>query len=236
MYRSRLYSLEQKRNNRTAFLFILSTIGILVLLGFLGVPLLSKLAVFSEKFRTDNDSGNKDFIAPPPPILNAPFTATNSAEFTLRGTAEPESIVYLSQNSIDSISSTTLNDGTFEFPQLNLRNGENTFVAIAVDKANNQSRKSAPISVFFSKSPPKLEVESPKTDQHFYGSNIRIEIKGKTDPSARVTVNDRLLIVNQYGDFSTMYTQNPNDNKLNFVATDQAGNQTTKEVPIFYSP
>lgn len=236
MYRSRLSTIERKRNNRTAFLLILSTITILVILGFSGIPLLSKLAVFSEKFRTGGNATNEDFIAPPPPILNAPFQATNSAEFTLRGTAEPTSLVYLSQNSIDPISTTTSSDGTFEFPLLNLRDGDNTFVAVAVDKANNKSRNSASISIFFSKAPPKLEIESPKNDQHFYGSNARVEIRGKTDPTARVTVNDRLMIVNQNGDFSTMYTPNPNDNKLTFVATDQAGNQTKKEVPIFYSP
>lgn len=236
MYRSRLNTIQQKRNNRTAFLLILGTIGILLLFGFSGVSLLSKLAVFSEKFRTNNDSENADFIPPPPPILNAPFSATNSAQFTLVGTAEPKSIIYLSQNSIDPVNTTTLPDGTFEFPLLNLREGDNSFAAIAIDQANNQSPKSQPTTVFYSKSPPKLEIESPKQDQYFYGSNTRIEIKGKSDSNVRVTVNGRLLIVNQNGDFSTLYTPNPNDNKLIFVATDQAGNQTTKEVPIFYSP
>lgn len=206
------------------------------MLGFSGISLLSKLAVFSEKFRTGGDATNDDLIAPPPPILNAPFQATNSAEFTLRGTAEPSSRVYMSQNSIDPVNTTTLSDGTFEFPLISLREGDNSFVAVAVDKADNKSRNSSTISIFFSKTPPKLEIDSPKNDQHFYGSSTRIEIKGKTDPTARVTVNDRLMIVNQNGDFSTMYTPNKDDSKLTFVATDQAGNQTKKEVPIFYSP
>jgi hypothetical protein len=47
-----------------------------------------------------------------------------------------------------------------------------------------------------------------------------------------VYLNDRLIVVDEAGQFSTTYYLNEGENVLRFVAIDQAGNQGELEIKV----
>jgi len=221
---------------RKAALLVIATICLLGLVVIYGVPVLIKLAVLAGEWRS-SASGNarSDVIPPGPPFLLVNYVATNSAQLTVSGTAEPGSTVYISINSKDSAKVTTQDDGNFE-TKVVLAEGNNIFSAVAVDDAGNKSRVAKTVSVWYSNEMPSLEIETPTDNQEFSGENKRIEIKGKTDPQMRLVVNGRIIIVNSEGKFTMFYNLADGENILEFVAQDQAGNETRKKLTVKYVP
>jgi hypothetical protein len=57
-------------------------------------------------------------------------------------------------------------------------------------------------------------------------------VSGETEPHAKVYLNDRLIVVDEAGQFSTTYYLNEGENVLRFVAIDQAGNQGELEIKV----
>lgn len=82
-------------------------------------------------------------------------------------------------------------------------------------------------SFFF---PPELQVISPKNGQTIDG-NI-VEISGKTDPYATVTVNESEVYVDIQGSFKKSEYMFSGDNKISIVAKNRYGKETRKEVTV----
>jgi bacillopeptidase F len=81
--------------------------------------------------------------------------------------------------------------------------------------------------------PPSLSITSPKDGDTV--SNQLTPIMGTTDEGAKVTVNDLFCIVDDKGNFSYGFNFQNGDNKIKVVATDAAGNKTTKEMTVKFS-
>jgi hypothetical protein len=177
-----------------------------------------------------------DLIPPSPPVFVSRFEATNSANLTLRGIAEAGSTIYLTQN-LDSIKSVvTPGDGEFEFTKILLADGDNEFSAVAVDVSGNRSQPSDVLHIGFSFKEPKLIIDSPVTGQVISGNNSRIEIKGITDPDARLTINERVIIVATDGRFHHLLGLTSGENNLHILAINKAGNKIQKEIVVIYQP
>lgn len=237
MYRSRLQRVEEKRNVNKAVWLILLTVVILGVAVVGGIPLLVKLAVFIGDINSSRRPVDKsDIIPPAPPQLITSYEATNSAVQSISGWTEPGASIYLTQNS-DTVSSVVAkDDGSFMFNGVNLSNGTNLFVAVAVDLSGNKSQPSETMTVEYSTKQPKLDVSTPTDKQTVNGSNPKIEVKGQTDPGNHVTVNGRVVIVSGEGNFSSLFNLNSGDNTITITATDRMGNQTKKDVTVTYSP
>jgi hypothetical protein len=221
---------------RKATLLTLTTIAVLVGGIILGIPVLTRTAIFMGSLNSKNGIGDKDDNIPPgAPQIFLSYDATNSAIQTISGLSEPGSTVFLTQNTQPKGEVVADNNGRFEFIDVNLTNGDNLFSAVAMDQANNKSLNSSQIHLYFSSEPPKLEVSSP-TDRQVVSDKNYVSLVGSSQNTVRLSVNDRTIILNSNGQFNTNYSLSPGDNILVFTATDGSGNQTRKEMTITYNP
>ena len=235
---SRMQRLEEKRNVKRAVWFTLGTLVLVAGLATLGFNLLARLFVFWGSIRSPSGTTSEktDYIPPSPPQIVVPFESTNSATFYIKGIAEPGATVYLSQNDSEVKSLKVPDEGIFEFEKITLTEGANLFTSVAVDDAGNRSQVSGKVAVNFSTKVPTLEISSPNDRQTYTGKEVKVTVKGKTDPGNHVVVNDRVVIVGSDGSFSLQLGLSSGENPLIVVATNSAGNQTKKELIVTFNP
>lgn len=233
---SRLQSVEEKQNLKKAILFVVLTTAALILLVFVGIPLFGRLTVFVSDLRSGGKAISKnDTIPPGPPRFNYFPAFTNQQTASISGASEPGATVKLDFNgSTQEI--LVDKDGNFSF-NLQLNSGDNTFSAIAADPSGNQSQKSKDGKITFDNKPPDLTVSSPTDGSNFFGSNQRqITIQGTTEVGCQIIINDRIVSVDDNGNFQ--YTTTLNDGASTFAikSTDQAGNTTQKDITLNFTP
>ena len=236
LYRTRWQRKEERRNVLKAFLYVGGAVLLITGTIVWGMPLLVKMAVFVRGI-TSSDKGitMDDTIPPGPPLLISQYVATSSPRLAIRGNAEPGATVYLTQN-LDSLGGSVVSEnGTFLFPEITLKDGNNSFIGVVIDGAGNKSRSSDALDVYYSSTKPKLDISTPGDKQSFSGQRS-FEIKGSTSPDCRVKVNERVLIVDSKGSFFGLYYPVDGDNVLTFTATDRVGNQTRKEITVSFRP
>jgi hypothetical protein len=233
---SRLQSVEERRNVKKAVLFGFLSIAVLVLLFFAGIPLFGKLAVFVSDLRGTRNAVSKNDTTPPaPPRFNLFSQFTNQQTATITGAAEPGATVKLTFNGsprevlVDK-------DGNFNF-SLSLSDGDNTFSGVATDPAGNVSQQTKDSKITFDAKPPTLTISSPTDGSSFFGSNQRqVTIQGVTEVGCQVVINDRLISVDDNGNFQYTTTLNEGANAFAVKSTDQAGNATEKSVSFNFNP
>lgn len=233
---SRLASVEEKKNFRSAVLFGLLTIGFLVALFFIGIPFLGRFVGFvSDLGKSNKPISVNDKTPPAPPQFDtfAPFT--NQKTVSLTGRTEPGATVTLTFDAANQ-SVVADKDGKFSFPNLSLNDGENDFSASATDAAGNASQKTTSLSITFDNKPPTLTIDSPADGAAFFGSKQRqVTIQGTTDPGTSVTVNDRIVVIDDNGKFQFTTSLNDGANPFAVKSTDQAGNTTEKDITLNFT-
>ena len=232
---SRLSSIEERRNVKKARNFIILTIATLVALYFVGIPALGRFAAFvSDLAKSDKPIVAEDKTPPAPPRFNSFPDYTNQKGLTLSGDTESGATVKLTFNVRDE-ETLADRDGHFSF-NLDLDNGENVFSAIAVDPAGNESQKSEEHKIVFDNKPPDLTIDSPAPGAQFFGSKQRqVTIQGTTESGVNVTVNERIVSVDDLGKFQYTITLAEGENKFNFKAVDPAGNTTESELALNFA-
>lgn len=230
---SRLAKIEEKKSLKKAFIFTFLTISLLGTFVFFGLPFLINLAVFLGDRQENSQVLDTDNLAPQPPRFEPIAQATKEPLTTLRGYSESESIVELFLNGISLATTTTSVDGTFKFENINLNDGENTFYGISSDRTGNKSSQSERLNITLKKTGPKLEISEPADNSTLTGEKKRrIKIIGRTEEDVVLTLNEKLIILNQDGSFNTEFSLVDGENALKFTATDKADNQTEKEIKI----
>ncbi len=232
---SRFESVEEKKNFRNAVIFIVLTIIVIVLV-VVGIPTVGRVASFVSGLRGGNTPiALNDKTPPAPPKFNVISDFTNQATTSVSGTAEPGANVKLTFNGKEQDVLVDKN-GDFTFQNLNLQNGDNTFFAFAIDAAGNISQKSAEKKIVYDNKPPELSIDSPADGSQFFGSGQRqVTIEGTTDSGASITINDRIVSVDDSGKFQYTLTLSSGDNKFMVKSVDPAGNSTEKEFSLNFS-
>ena len=239
MAQSRLTKRIEKQSKNSILLSILGIVLILGLLVKFGIPLLIDAILFVSGFKNSQEvSNNKnktDFIAAP--VLDALPTATNSAKITVSGTALTEEKIKLYINGKLEDDTAVEKNNTFVFEDITLEKGENLIqVKAAIEKQDKESDFSSAYTVVFKKDPPSLTVDSPSDNQSFPKDEKAVNVKGKTDPGVKVTVNNLWAIVDDSGNFTYSLPLQNGENIIKIKATDGAGNTTEKEIKVSYSP
>lgn len=208
---------------------------ILVVLFFWGLPILARLAgVLTFLPGGDSSKNTGDVIPPFPPRLEGIPVATNSAQIKLTGFSEPESNVEIFLNGALAKKLSVDASGRFEIENFSLTYGTNKLQLKALDKAQNTSPQ-AVVEILFDNTSPSLEISEPATGTVFFGQSNLVKIAGKTDPETTVLVGGFWAIVDAEGNFSLSYPAASGENKLEVVAQDTAGNQTKKNLVIYFS-
>lgn len=201
---------------------------------FIGLPLLARLAVGLSLIRKDtntvNESTNFSVFAP---IIEPLPNATNSAMLQVSGISDKDRQINLSVNNEKTGETVTDDEGKFKFRGISLKDGANTISVTA--KYKDQESLPASFSIVFKKDPPRLEINSPSDGQTITG-NADIYIEGVTDPDTRLSLNERLAIVDRNGNFRYQVKLNEGENSFKFKAEDEAGNSKESELKVRYSP
>jgi bacillopeptidase F len=238
MLKSRLKNTTERKAIHNILLVIFGFIIIIGTVVVFGAKLLVGFSLLIEKSQGGNDTNatnaqpnDASYIAPP--TLNPAVDATNSAQIAITGFAQKDQTItlYVNDEIVDKTSVGYNNQ--FKFESVSLHQGQNAIKAKAGNDHNQKSDFSNTVSITYAKNPPKLTINKPQDGQGFSkGSSPTVSIEGNTDPDAKVTVNDSWAIVDDQGNFTYLYTLKDGDNDIKVVATDSAGNQTTKEFHI----
>ncbi len=238
-YRSK--QVKKRQNSNQA---IQTVVLIIVVIGMIGgiisysIPALTKFALLLGEIKdTSNPISNTDTIPPTAPILNSIPHATSSGNIYISGYTEPAATVDLYHNNIKVQDTLANSSGGFEFINIKLEKGKNSFYAISHDSAHNTSDPSPIKSTTYDTEPPELTITSPEDGQVFYGLKERtITITGKTENDTSVKLNDRFILVSDDGSFSTQLQLEEGDNSITLEAKDKAGNKSATTIHVTYKP
>lgn len=232
---SRLNIVEQNRNIKRAKAYIFLSIVTLIVLVIFGIPLLVKFAGFIGDLTKANKPVDIQDITPPaPPHFDDISDFTNNEGLEITGTSEAGATIKIRANNND-YEVIANNEGQFNF-MFNLKKGENTIDAIAVDLGGNQSTQTATYTVVFDNEEPELEIESPQDGNTFYGSSQKqVTIKGSSNEKSEITINDRFVSLKDDNTFVYSSTLNEGSNEFKIKVVDEAGNETEKTLTVNFS-
>ena len=232
---SRLARVEEGKNMRMAYAFGIGAIIIIVLLAIFGIPVATKIAGYVFDMKKSPSIVSQDTTPPGPPFIKTLPEATNNNILKIEGSSEPETTVEIFVND-EKTEVPADGNGNFE-TKVTLIKGSNTIYAKARDEAENESAKSRQYTVYFSKDKPKLEVARPNQGDSYYGDKQRqLSIEGATCPECSVTVNGRIGLVDDEGNFKLAYSLNDGNNDLNIITTDKSGNTEETTISVNFTP
>jgi hypothetical protein len=238
MVRSRLRRYREGKAKKLLMLNFLGIVGIIILLIFFGIPLITHLSLLVEKkfdASTKQKNATDNFV--PPPQLDNTFSATGSASINISGTGQKNLTILLYVNDEQVSEEEVIEDGTFLFENIKLNDGGNTIFAKAKSdtKTSDASNK---ILITYINKPPSLSIDNPGDGQTFSKDEKTIIVSGKTDSdtNTKVTVNGFWAIMGADGKFSYRINLQDGDNHIKIEATNGAGNKETKEITVKYSP
>lgn len=232
MARSHLKRHLKEQSLRNSILAIGGMIVVIVLVIMFGMDFLIKFSLLVRHSSGSTTASTKDDLAYiEPPIINPLSDATKSATITVDGDAGDKQTVklYINDKLVDQTD--VDKNKQFSFSNVSLDKGNNTIKVKAVTPDGKESDYSPVTQITYIDKPPSLDINSPH-DGDTVSKDNPLSITGKTDPNVKVTVNDFWAIVQDDGNFSYRYTVHDGDNDIKVVATDDAGNQTTKEFHV----
>jgi len=232
------YSLRSKNKQRNyrkrSVLFIFLTIFTVTLFSVLGIKILVNIInLITDLKISDQNNPSYDNIPPRIPYIYPLPRYTSSSVVDIKGETESGSIVTLQMDhGITEVVSG--NTGSFLF-KVDLKEGDNKFYFYSTDSSGNASSKTIEYNVILDKTSPVITITLPQDNTTFYGTkNKTVEIKGVSDSTSTVTINDRYVGLTDDGSFIYKYILNTGENILSIKSTDPAGNIAEKKITLFY--
>ncbi len=232
--KSRLSQRSLRKTKKNLILTILGMIVILFILLKFGLEFLANATIFISGLNdSDQDTQKKPgFLATP--VLNPLPNATNSARLIISGQSFEKMVINLYVNG-EFVEDTVVDeDGEFEF-KYDLDNGDNS-IKVNAEEDEKKSEYSKEISVILDKKSPDLEITSPSDGQSFSKDQNSTNVTGKSESGVNITINSFWAVSDDEGNFSYSLHLKDGENKIEVIAQDEAGNRTTKELKVNYSP
>jgi hypothetical protein len=230
---SRLARKEYKENLRKTYLYGLLTVLLVIGLLVFGIPVLIKIAIFLGNLKSAYTPIQKEsLLAPAAPRFNPPFEATNSAQISLEGYSDPEVFIEIFQNGVNKGKVLAAADGSFQTTDFILESGKNEIYATATNKDDVISQPSEKLVIILDNTPPEITITEPQENTSIYKPDGKIQIKGGVNEEVDLTINDRLVILDNSNKFVYPATLNDGSNNFKVIATDKAGNRTEKEFSL----
>lgn len=216
---------------KTILLLILSVLFVM----YVGLPLFAKFIVFispkSKEAATTNSFTTVLFA----PLLDPAVEATNTATIAISGIADKDTNIKLFVNDQLFQEKPADDEGKFIFQRVKLKEGGNTIYVIET-KDDHQSSPSSSINIEYKNKAPQLELQSPEDGKHYSDEPGEITVEGQTDAGNTIIINDRHTVTDSNGKFRYKIKLSDGDNTIKVIAQDDAGNETTIERKVTYSP
>lgn len=170
-----------------------------------------------------------------PPILNIPYEATNTASVNISGfgTVNSKVRLYLDDEAKQTVDVSS--DRTFTFENVPLNWGTNNIYGTTLD-SNRESLPSKTIKLIYDNQNPALSVNEPEDNKIIQGGDKKVQTTGRTDPGAKVFINNTQIIVGKNGDFSSEQSLNEGENTITIKAVSPASNTTEIQRRVIYEP
>lgn len=232
---SRLASVEEKKNVKNAYKYVIWSVIALILLIFLGIPTLVRFAGFiGDIAKSDKPVELNDITPPAPPQFDDLPDDTNNEIIEVTGQSENAAVISIRANNSDS-EVVANNEGKFTFT-FNLNKGKNIIDATATDLAGNKSTQTQTFTINYDNQDPELLIESPSDGSTYFGSGQRqLTIKGTVDENVDLRINDRFVSLKDDNSFAYATTLSEGENKFDIKATDPAGNQSSASLTVTFS-
>ena len=231
--RSRLERKKEEQITKKTVTLGFLTILFFALIVIFGLPLLINFSIFLGNTKSKKETNVENVLPPLAPRLVLPFEATSSSKIKISGFAESGSVVELLKND-EAIGKVEVSQsGDFAFENVELSEGDNNFSAIAMKDKGGSSEVSKEMIVVFDNKAPILTLSNPSEDSLTVDSPD-FDIVGKSERGVSVTVNSRLAIVDDEGNFKIKMQLNAGKNDIEIVVKDEALNEAKKKVTITY--
>ena len=218
---------------RKTLIGIIIVVIFAVLSLFFFAPQVGSLFGFLSKNR--NDPGYTPLPKPTPPVfVNAPESVKDEI-ITLHGKALPGNTVKLFVNGPEKAKTTVGSDEMFTFSDIKLNLGTNTIFAKAMDDKGNESENSQFLIIKYDKDSPKIEITNLDDGDVVKNLNKRIEVVGKVNEKAVITINEKSVIQKSDLTFDFFLSvDKEGDVKIKVEAVDIAGNKSEEELEVKY--
>jgi len=230
-----------KNNQRYLFLtffYLALTFGFLFLIYKFGIKTAVQISSFLQSRNSQNQSvvstDLAENILPEPQLLPLP-EATNSSTLTISGYSLPNQKVNLYLNDLPIKVLDVNSEGKFT-GEISLALGLSKIYAVTINSDNIQGPPSKVWTVFYSNSPPYLEITEPANNSTITGKNDFLLIKGKTNQTSKVFVNSQRVVIENDGSFSYPVNLQKGENKFTIECFDPASNKTQVDWVINYQP
>lgn len=212
-------------------IFIYTLLSVLFLYAIFkyGITVAVTISEFLQKNNNPELATKEKYL--PPPQLNSIPEATNSADLVISGFSVANQKVQLTVNDSEPVFIDSDTEGKFE-QKINLSLGVNTIKAYTKDNLT-LSASSNMLQIYYNDTPPVLNITDPDPTKTIRKDPF-IEIKGNTDKTCKVYVNDHLVIVDNEGIFSYQVKLNDGENNFKISSIDPAQNKTEKEIKLTY--
>lgn len=232
---SRLEHHERTVLVRQTLFFVSASIALIIAFLFLILPIfirfLAQRNLSSKLAAVDTE------VPPQRPFLDQPYSATSSATIAITGSGTSNMKVILLQNGAPGPETTIKDTGEFEFPDITLDAGENTFTAVTENEKQLRSNPSNEVIISYVKDAPKLEVTEPKDGaQITQRKQNPVTVKGTTSPGNRIYVNDQMLFVAGDGSFTGSVQLSEGENTITVRAINDAQIESKTELKVRYIP
>lgn len=237
MVSSRLRRQEEKLARRKIAVGVIGIVAVSAFLLLFGVRLLVAFSLFVDRIRGGSpDTLQTDQSLLLPPVLESLPQATNSATISVSGSANPDSTLMLFIDGDEYTRIPVGEDGSFEIQDIPVDTGKVTVSARSTDGKETVSDISNTISTTIDRTPPDLDITKPADNETIRDGTNSVAVEGTTDPDARLTINDRIVVVRSNGSFSYNMPLNDGENTLVFKAVDLAGNSIEVDRRVTYQP
>lgn len=224
---------ETRKNIGKGIFWLFLTFGFIFLIFKFGITAAVKISEFLQRNKPGNEGILTDNYLPAPKFSSVP-EATNSATLSIYGYAPANKEVVINLNNSEYKSLATDSEGKFS-GEIELSLGTNSFYGFSKDFDSKTSVSSPTYSIFFSDTPPPLEIIDP-IDLSTIKNNPDITIKGKTDSRAKVYVDNHQILVNSDGTFSHFVKLQKGENKFIFSSLDLAQNKKEIQYTLNFKP
>jgi len=181
-----------------------------------------------------NEEGYKPTGKIPPPVFTEIHKSVKVSDIQLTGYARAGLTVILYVNGPEIGRTVSGADNIFTFSNIKLNDGKNTLFAKAVDNKGSESEKTEFFYITYDKNPPKIEDLSPEDGDTVRNLDKRINVTGRTNEKAKVTINGMMAVQKPDNSFEFLLGVDEGEVKMKIEAVDEAGNKKEKEITVKY--
>lgn len=222
---------ERKMVLRIVF-FVLLMLVMLILLARYAIPGFVSIAnIWLQVKESDQTATPQTQLIPlSPPSLDRPSReVTKENKLGFKGSTEAGSKVFLMVNEQPAGDAISSSDGSFEFNDVELKEGDNLIYVYREDDKGNKSDPSRSTTVVLDTQAPTIKVEKPFSGESFKGQSQRtIDVNGSSSGADYVYVNESRVILNDEGTFSQRVRLETGENAIKVKAIDEAGNESVE--------